>query len=728
MSKNLIIIVASCISVKIYTQRKTKNVRNFLAYASILSMLCIGDVFSSTSSRVTPSKIGFLSPNYLYSLTQTDEGTSQLSLMDQEGHVRDTWDVPPGLHLKNIFLSPCEEAFVVVEVSGVVRALLRSKARTPHYLGEILYTPQSLDQGVHVLGFSSPRKILIGATSPGFTKKEIATLEAQSYDLITQMMAWSERWATLTNTQPPTSHGIGDQEKQLHDFTKKMASLRQDILHAKNLEGHTQSHVREIDMAWGAPVRVFDLPIKITQGALCENGCVLMSDRHPVQKHITNMWHMHLGTGELTPVRTHTQRGHSFSEQVSHKLSAQGVYGFFLSYAGKTNTHNRLLRYDTVSDTCAVAYAAGEDIVSFGLSKASPTGYALLGGLEGNAQRLVILRNNDGVFEEDTEASAKVRKAVGGRRIERVKISPKGERVLVTSLDTHVPGWATHKDLVHLKTGVCTPLAHKTHDMPAVFVETLPSTADGVTSYTHLYTPYGDAANKIPLLVKLHGGPHDQNKTHYTPNLAQALRLGYAVAHVNYRGSTGRGKAFHNLIEGDQGGGEVDDVACALANILHHNPCLDADNVFVMGLSYGAYLATMLDLKYPGLSKGLILIGGIYDWTRWAEKKGHDQLYVDASNVTCDELDLRLKPIKYAGKITAPTLVIHGTRDDICSVQGARDLVRVMEDAGRCVTFAPHETDHFYEDEMVKNCATRRIFAFMETLKRGKDEAPVDVV
>lgn len=702
--------------------------RFFLSCASVVFMLCNSGAFASAYPFVTPSKIGFLPRGGLYSLVETGDASSKLCFLDQEGRVRNTWDIPPCLNLKKILLTPDEEAFVVVEASGVVRLLLRSKVRTPHYLGKVLYTPQSLDQDVHVLGFSSPRKILIGATRPGYTKDDVADLEAQSRDLITQKIACDERWAALITAGKPSDEERVLQERNLYDFTQKMTSLRQDITRTKILEGNSQTHIRELYMASGVPVRVFDVPLKITHAAFCEKGSVLLSDRHPVQKHITNMWHLNLETSKMTPVRTNVQPIHSFSEKVAHKLSAQGDSGYFLSYAGKTNTHNRLLRYDTASGVFAVAYAGDEESVSFGLAGASSKGYVLLGGQDGNAQRLVILKNNEGVFKEDEAASDRVRDVVCGRRIERVKISPMGDRVLVTSLDTRTPGWATHTDLISLETGAHAPLSCEAHDMPEVRVETLPSTTGGVTSYTHLYTPARKTGDKMPLLVKLHGGPHTQSKVHYAPNLALLLRLGYTVADVNYRGSTGRGKVFHNLIEGDQGGGEVEDVVCAVENILQRDSYLDADNVFVMGLSYGAYLATMLDLKYPGLSKGLILIGGIYDWTRWAEKKGHDQLYVDASNVTCDELDLRLKPIKYAGKITAPTLVIHGTRDDICSVQGARDLVRVMEDAGRCVTFAPHETDHFYEDEMVKNCATRRIFAFMETLKRGKDEAPVDVV
>ncbi len=65
---------------------------------------------------------------------------------------------------------------------------------------------------------------------------------------------------------------------------------------------------------------------------------------------------------------------------------------------------------------------------------------------------------------------------------------------------------------------------------------------------------------------------------------------GYAWLSLNYRGSTGRGKAFEHLNDGDWGGGDTQDCLAA-ADYLRTLDWVDGERLAIFGASYGSYMA-----------------------------------------------------------------------------------------------------------------------------------------
>ena len=78
-----------------------------------------------------------------------------------------------------------------------------------------------------------------------------------------------------------------------------------------------------------------------------------------------------------------------------------------------------------------------------------------------------------------------------------------------------------------------------------------------ITAYTFLPKKYLQGG-KLPLLVLVHGGVHGNLNTSYVNVLRELLQQGYAVLAPEYRGSSGYGKQFWQLI--DYGGLEIEDV------------------------------------------------------------------------------------------------------------------------------------------------------------------------
>jgi len=65
-----------------------------------------------------------------------------------------------------------------------------------------------------------------------------------------------------------------------------------------------------------------------------------------------------------------------------------------------------------------------------------------------------------------------------------------------------------------------------------------------------LALPHTQSGQYIPLIVDLHGGPHDISATSFQHRAKVFIHLGYAVLFINFRGSIGNGDATLQSILG----------------------------------------------------------------------------------------------------------------------------------------------------------------------------------
>ena len=113
---------------------------------------------------------------------------------------------------------------------------------------------------------------------------------------------------------------------------------------------------------------------------------------------------------------------------------------------------------------------------------------------------------------------------------------------------------------------------------------------DGTIVSNILYTPaYTKPGDKLPLILYIHGGPVAQDDYEYDLYRNIMAANGYAVAIVNYRGSSGRGVDFVRAIFGDWGNKEVMDILGACDYLIQHNMA-DSSRIGIMGWSYGGIL------------------------------------------------------------------------------------------------------------------------------------------
>ncbi len=102
---------------------------------------------------------------------------------------------------------------------------------------------------------------------------------------------------------------------------------------------------------------------------------------------------------------------------------------------------------------------------------------------------------------------------------------------------------------------------------------------------------------KLPLVILVHGGVHGNFDSSHIHILRELVQQGYAVLAPEYRGSTGYGKDFWQLI--DYGGLEVEDVFAGKQWMLENHDTIDPQRVGIIGWSHGGLIALMNLFAHP---------------------------------------------------------------------------------------------------------------------------------
>ena len=117
---------------------------------------------------------------------------------------------------------------------------------------------------------------------------------------------------------------------------------------------------------------------------------------------------------------------------------------------------------------------------------------------------------------------------------------------------------------------------------------------DGTEVHGLLTKPLGYAAGKkVPLLLRIHGGPNSQDQHSFSVERQWFAANGYAVLAVNYRGSAGRGQQFSRAIFADWGHYEVEDLLAGVDHVVQMGVA-DPDRLGVGGWRYGGILTDYL--------------------------------------------------------------------------------------------------------------------------------------
>jgi dipeptidyl aminopeptidase/acylaminoacyl peptidase len=192
---------------------------------------------------------------------------------------------------------------------------------------------------------------------------------------------------------------------------------------------------------------------------------------------------------------------------------------------------------------------------------------------------------------------------------------------------------------------------------------------DGVQIPGILYRPReASAANPVPAVVLVHGGPGGQSRRGYSAQIQHLVNNGYAVYAINNRGSSGYGKTFFHMDDRRHGDVDLRDVVASRDWLAGQDWI--SDRVAVMGGSYGGYITAAAMAFHPTVFDVGIDIFGVTNWVRtmnsipawWGAQRA--ALFDEMGDPATDaERHRRISPLFHAARIRRPMLVIQGAND-----------------------------------------------------------------
>ena len=213
----------------------------------------------------------------------------------------------------------------------------------------------------------------------------------------------------------------------------------------------------------------------------------------------------------------------------------------------------------------------------------------------------------------------------------------------------------------------------------------------------------------LPMVLLVHGGPWARDGYGYNPQHQWLADRGYAVLSVNFRGSTGFGKAFVNAGDMEWGRKMHDDLLDALDWARTAGVCIP-EKVAIMGGSYGGY-ATLAGLTFTPetFACGVDIVGPSNLETLletipayWASF--YETLTRRVGDPRTEDGLALLKersPLHHAEKIARPLLIGQGANDPRVKQAESDQIVAAMKANGLPVTYVlfPDEGHGFARPE-----------------------------
>ncbi|HEY0455557.1 MAG TPA: alpha/beta fold hydrolase [Verrucomicrobiae bacterium] len=215
---------------------------------------------------------------------------------------------------------------------------------------------------------------------------------------------------------------------------------------------------------------------------------------------------------------------------------------------------------------------------------------------------------------------------------------------------------------------------------------------------------------KLPLLVLVHGEVHgDFNTRDWAHVVRELVEQGYAVIAPDYRGSTGYGRDYFEMI--DYGGLEVEDVFLAREWMVQNVASIDSKRVGILGWSHGGMI-TLLNIfqhsrsfqaAYTGMP-----VSDLELRVKYRGKPFQDLLaapfHIGKTFAQDPDEYRRRSPVTYAAKLEIP-LLVHGVSNDVdVKLMEIEKLAEALKNAGKS-----------FESKIYTNAPGGHCFNLMDT-------------
>jgi acetyl esterase/lipase len=197
-------------------------------------------------------------------------------------------------------------------------------------------------------------------------------------------------------------------------------------------------------------------------------------------------------------------------------------------------------------------------------------------------------------------------------------------------------------------------------------------------------------ARPHPTIFVIHGGPEAHDRDTFSPPIQAWVDHGLAVVMVNYRGSSGYGRAWRDALTGNPGLTELEDIAAVHARVVGTG-IAQPDRIVLSGASWGGYL-TLLGL---GLQPQLWTLGvagvPVADYFAAYEDemeplKAYDDALFGASPSEDPQRYRERNALTFVENVKVPVMILAGENDPRCPIRQIENYLGRLAELGK-----PHE-------------------------------------
>ncbi|MFT3947746.1 MAG: S9 family peptidase [Agriterribacter sp.] len=193
-----------------------------------------------------------------------------------------------------------------------------------------------------------------------------------------------------------------------------------------------------------------------------------------------------------------------------------------------------------------------------------------------------------------------------------------------------------------------------------------------------------DATKKYPLILVIHGGPHNMFGDEFEDRKQLLSANGYGVLFINPRGSSGYGQDFSKGTMNAWGEGDYEDLMLGVDAAIEQHSWIDASRLGVTGQSYGGYMTNRIVTKTQrfkaavadGSICNLISFSGTSLYHSLLESEYRQPVYYNY------EALWNCSPLKDVKNVATPVLFLHGETDNEVPVSQAEEMFTAVKKLG----------------------------------------------
>lgn len=271
--------------------------------------------------------------------------------------------------------------------------------------------------------------------------------------------------------------------------------------------------------------------------------------------------------------------------------------------------------------------------------------------------------------------------------------------------------------------------------------QALTYTTDGATTHAFFYPPRNrqytaPALSQPPVIALCHGGPTGATDASFNYKIQFWTNRGFAVLDVNYRGSTGYGRAYRHALWRNWGLSDVADLVAGV-EYLSEKGWVNPKQRIVRGSSAGGYtvLAALTDSDTFNAGVSLYGIGDLE--TLVADTHKFESQYLERLvGPYPQEKDeyYRRSPIHKVDQIQCPVLVFQGLQDKVVPPEQAQSIVDAVNHQGLPVAYVtyPDEAHGFRQAKAIEHQLQAELYFYQQIFGLSGTEAtrpaPIEIL